>query len=130
MESVLKTNLKENYCEYIDKEYLENDNDYIFVNLKGPHKGKAMKEVTIHKLFYRLSSECGIKVTPHMLSHSHATELIEVGGWDPVDVKERLRHRQIQTTINTYVHLSDKYKKKKFNEFQSKVEENQDKTHK
>ena len=98
--------------------------------MKGPHKGKAMKEVTIHKLFYRLSSECGIKVTPHMLSHSHATELIEVGGWDPVDVKERLRHRQIQTTINTYVHLSDKYKKKKFNEFQSKVEENQDKTHK
>ncbi|WP_321993970.1 tyrosine-type recombinase/integrase [Clostridium butyricum] len=66
------------YCEYIDKEYIENDNDYIFVNLKGPHKGMAMKEVTIHKLFYRLSSECGIKVTPHMLRHSHATELIEV----------------------------------------------------
>lgn len=118
------------YCEYIEKECIENDNEYIFVNLKGPHKGKAIKEVTIHKLFYRLSSECGIKVTPHMLRHSHATELIEVGGWDPVDVKERLRHRQIQTTINTYVHLSDKYKKKKFNEFQSKVEENQDKTHK
>lgn len=114
------------YCEYMEKEYIENDNDYIFVNLKGPHKGKAIKEITIHKLFYRLSKECGIKITPHMLRHSHATELIEVGGWDPVDVKERLRHRQIQTTIDTYVHLSDNYKKEKFKEFQNKINRDDD----
>ena len=61
-----------------------------------------------------------------MLRHSHATELIEVGGWDPVDVKERLRHRQIQTTIDTYVHLSDNYKKEKFKEFQNKINRDDD----
>lgn len=109
------------YCEYLAYEYIENKNEYIFVNLKGDNKGKAMKPITIQKLFYRLSQECNIKVTPHKLRHSHATELIEVGGWDPIDVKERLRHRQIQTTINTYVHLSDKYKKEKFKEFEEKL---------
>ncbi|OCB00131.1 tyrosine-type recombinase/integrase [Clostridium beijerinckii] len=122
-EIIIPKYLVQLYCEYLEFEYIENKNEYIFVNLKGANKGKAMKQITVQKLFYRLSQECNIKVTPHKLRHSHATELIEVGGWDPIDVKERLRHRQIQTTINTYVHLSDNYKKEKFNEFQNKLSE-------
>ena len=80
-----------------------------------------MKAITVQKLFNRLSNITGIKVNPHMLRHSHATELIEVGGWDCLDVKDRLRHRQIQTTINTYIHLSDKYKKEKYKEYQENL---------
>lgn len=109
------------YLNYLEKEYIENKEGYIFVNLKGPNKGIAMKAITVQKLFNRLSTITGIKVNPHMLRHSHATELIEVGGWDCLDVKDRLRHRQIQTTINTYIHLSDKYKKEKYKEYQENL---------
>ncbi|NFL34505.1 hypothetical protein FDB64_05345 [Clostridium botulinum] len=125
-EIIIPKYLTQIYCEYLECEYIENENEYIFINLKGTNKGKAIKPITIQKLFYRLSKECDFKVTPHMLRHSHATELIEVGGWDPIDVKDRLRHRQIQTTINTYIHLSDKYKKEQFKEFQKKINEEKD----
>lgn len=114
------------YCKYLEQEYINNENDYVFVNLKGRTKGSAMKPITVQKLFERLSIQCGIKVNPHMLRHSHASELIEVGGWDPLDVKERLRHRQIQTTINTYIHLSDSYKKQQFKEFENKLRKGED----
>ncbi|HCW53771.1 MAG TPA: transposase [Clostridium sp.] len=120
-EIIIPTSVVQLYFEYLNNEFIDNEESYIFVNLKGANKGKPMKAITVEKLFYRLSKECNIKVTPHILRHSHATELIEVGNWDAVYVKERLRHRQIQTTINTYVHLSDKYKKEKFKEFQDKL---------
>lgn len=120
-EIIIPASVVQLYCEYLNTEFIENDGDYIFVNLKGANKGKPMKSITVEKLFYRLSKECNIKVTPHILRHSHATELIEVGNWDPIYVKDRLRHRQIQTTLNTYVHLSDNYKKKKFKEFHDKL---------
>lgn len=120
-EIIIPKYLVQLYCEYLKYEYIGNKNEYIFVNLKGDNKGKAMRPITVQKLFYRLSKECSIEVTPHKLRHSHATELIEVGGWDPIDVKDRLRHRQIQTTLNTYIHLSDKYKKEKFKEFEEKL---------
>ena len=109
------------YIKYMQEEYIDNKEGYIFINLKGPNKGYAMKAITVQKLFNRLSNITGIKVNPHMLRHSHATELIEIGGWDCINVKDRLRHRQIQTTINTYVHLSDKYKKKKYKEYQENL---------
>ena len=109
------------YIKYMQEEYIDNKEGYIFINLKGPNKGYAMKAITVQKLFNRLSNITGIKVNPHMLRHSHATELIEIGGWDCINVKDRLRHRQIQTTINTYVHLSDKYKKKTYKEYQENL---------
>ena len=55
-------------------------------------------------MFERLSKRTGIEVTPHLLRHTHATELIRAG-WDMAYVQKRLGHTDIQTTINTYVHL-------------------------
>lgn len=125
-EIIIPPSVVQLYFQYMNTEYIENKEGYIFVNLKGRNKGKPMMEITVEKLFYRLSKVCGVKVTPHVLRHSHATELIEKGDYDPVDVKERLRHKQIQTTINTYVHLSDKYKKEKFKEFHERIDKRTD----
>ena len=47
----------------------------------------------------------------HSLRHSHATKLIESGA-DQKDVQERLGHAAIETTINNYVHSTDKMKEK------------------
>lgn len=53
-----------------------------------------------------MSEKTEIKVNPHLLRHTHATELIR-SGWNMTYVQKRLGHADIQTTINTYVHLTD-----------------------
>ncbi|MDJ0535658.1 MAG: tyrosine-type recombinase/integrase [Xenococcaceae cyanobacterium MO_207.B15] len=60
----------------------------------------------VDSLFRRLRKKTGIYVTAHLLRHSHATNLVRAG-WDMSYVQKRLGHSDIQTTINTYVHLLD-----------------------
>lgn len=77
--------------------------------IKAPVKGEVgtpLTYKTVDSLFRRLSKKIGIKVNPHLLRHTHATELIRAG-WDMAYVQQRLGHTDIQTTINTYIHLKD-----------------------
>lgn len=113
------------FCKYIVDEYPEGDYKYVFLNYKGIHRGQPLSEDTVEKKFEQLSKKCGFKVHPHMLRHSHATELIEVGNWDVLDVQTRLRHKHVQTTIDSYVKISDEYKKKKYAEFQKCLKKSQ-----
>jgi integrase len=99
------------YSAYLIEEYPEDiDCDFVFVVTKAPGKGKVgnpLNYKTVDSLFRRLSNKTGIKeVTPHLLRHTHATELIR-SGWDMSYVQKRLGHADIQTTINTYVHLTE-----------------------
>lgn len=111
------------FCHYLAAEYPDSPHGYVFVNLQGENPGAVLKADTVEKLFHRLSKSCGFNIHPHMLRHSHATELIEKGDWDILDVKTRLRHKNIQTTLRTYIHLSDEYKKKQYEKFLEKVKE-------
>lgn len=87
------------------------DTNYMFVNMQGENKGKPMKAITVQKLFERLSEKAGFHVTPHMCRHGFATERINAG-WNAIDIKDALRHKQIQTT-GIYAHISNETKKKK-----------------
>ncbi len=109
------------FCKYIAEEYTGTDYTYVFVNLRGQCIGEPMQANTIEMKFRQLGKETGIKIHPHILRHSHATELIELGNWDVLDVKTRLRHKHVQTTIDSYIRLSDSYKRKKFREYCEKV---------
>lgn len=109
------------FCRYIAEEYPGDDYQYVFVNLRGKRVGAPLQVDTVEMKFKQLSKKIGVKLHPHILRHSHATELIEVGDWDVLDVQKRLRHKHVQTTIKTYIHLSDQYKRKKFQEFYQKV---------
>lgn len=51
--------------------------------------------------------DLGIKFNFHSLRHTHATMLIE-SGVSPKAVQERLGHSDIKTTMQTYVHDTDK----------------------
>ena len=44
------------------------------------------------------------QVVLHELRHSHASHLIELG-ISPLTISERLGHKEIKTTLNTYSHL-------------------------
>jgi integrase/recombinase XerD len=94
------------YTDYLIQEFNETDSDYVFVNLWDGQIGAPMTYTSVADLFRRLSKKTGIAVHPHMLRHTHATELIRAG-WDAALVQRRLGHAHVQTTINTYVHLTD-----------------------
>ena len=97
------------YSDYLIEEYPEDvDSDYVFVTIWS-YKLKAgtpLKYSAVDSLFRRISKKTGIYATPHLLRHSHATNLIR-SGWDMSYVQKRLGHSDIQTTVNTYIHLLD-----------------------
>jgi len=93
------------YSNYLIEEYPE-DSDYVFVNCWDGEIGQPLEYGATNGLFKRLAKKTGIKASPHLMRHSHATELIRAG-WDMAHVQKRLGHANIQTTINTYVHLTD-----------------------
>jgi integrase len=68
-------------------------------------------------LFRHYSKKSGIPIHGHLLRHSHATELVKAG-WDASYVQKRLGHAQVQTTINTYIHLDDEEMSQKWRAYQ------------
>lgn len=64
-----------------------------------------MTYTTVADLFRRLSRKTGLRATPHMFRHTHATDLLRAG-WDAAYVQKRLGHAQIQTTVNSPIDLN------------------------
>jgi len=93
------------YADYLVHEHREVNHDYVFVNWWGGRIGSPMTYSTVIDLFRKLSRKTGLRATPHMFRHTHATELLRAG-WDAAYVQRRLGHAQVQTTVNTYGHLS------------------------
>ena len=107
------------YSDYLIEEYPEElDSDYVFVSLctRQVEPGTPLKYSAVDSLFRRLSHKTGIHATAHLLRHSHATNLIRAG-WDMSYVQKRLGHTDIQTTVNTYVHLLDDDLKEEYQKY-------------
>jgi integrase len=108
------------YYDYLVYDYPETiDCDYVFINLYSPNVelGTPMTYNGANGLFRSLEARTGIeKVTPHLLRHTHATELIK-SGWEMAYVQKRLGHKHIQTTMDTYTHLTDKDIRKEFDKY-------------
>ncbi len=90
--------------------------NHLFVVEKGPNTGKPLSYNTVYKVFRYYSRLTGVSLTPHLLRHTHATSLIRAG-WDASFVQKRLGHAQVQTTINTYVHLNDDDLKRSYQKY-------------
>lgn len=95
------------YAQYLTNEYpLDSESNYVFVNIQNGVLGAPIQRSSISALFERLKKATGINFHPHLLRHTHATELIR-SGWDAAYVQKRLGHASVQTTINTYAHLDN-----------------------
>lgn len=67
--------------------------------------GSPIKPTYLRTVFNRTIEKCGVrKISFHGLRHTHATLLLQAGV-HPKVVQERLGHRSIQTTLDTYSHI-------------------------
>ena len=107
------------YGRYIVDEYPDVDSDYVFVNIWKGEVGFPMRYSTVRGLFKSLKKKTGIDAYAHLLRHTHATQLIR-SGMDMSYVQKRLGHSDIQTTINTYVHLTDDDMKQAYQKYLEK----------
>ena len=86
------------------------DATYVFVNLDreprfAPWRPESVYDL-VERLRRRLSGQVPQTWTPHWMRHSHATALLLSGV--PVHVvSRRLGHADVQTTLNTYAHVTE-----------------------
>lgn len=112
--------LMELYSDYVSTLDQNKLSEYVFVNLTTY---EALNYSVAKKLFTTLSRKCNFYVRPHMLRHSHASDLLK-SGWEMSLIQKRLGHASIQTTIDIYTHIDTKQMKQAFKKFISNKEKN------
>lgn len=94
--------------EYINIYHTEEvETNHIFIKISGKRQYKAMEYTDVDNLFRTLRNKTNIYVTAHMFRHTSLTTL-RMAGWKPEFLRIRAGHKNIYTTLNTYVHPSDK----------------------
>ena len=103
----ISQNLVDVFMEYIVEYHTEEvETNHIFIRISGNNKNKAMTYIDVDNLFRMLNKKAGIYVTPHMFRHSSLT-VLRMAGWQPELLRIRAGHKNIYTTMNTYIHPSD-----------------------
>ena len=87
--------LKKEIQEYVNRLYKPQGNDRLF---------QVVAEAVQHKMKRHIEKAELKKIRVHDLRHSHVAYLIHQG-IQPLIIKERLGHRDIKITLNTYGHL-------------------------
>lgn len=114
----ISQNLADMFMEYLAEYHTEEvETNHIFIKLSGSNKNKPMNYTDIDNLFRTLKKVTGIYVTPHMFRHSSLT-LLRMAGWQPELLRIRAGHKNIYTTLNTYIHPSDEEITEEFNRTQ------------
>jgi integrase len=109
------------FMEYVAECHTDEvDTNHVFIKLDGPNKYQPLDHVAVNSLFKRLKNKTGIDfVSPHKLRHTHFT-ILNKAGWTPEKMMKRGGWANVQTVINTYVHISDE----KMHEQWQKTEQN------
>ncbi len=98
------------------------------VNRSGQRTyGTAITISSIEKMFQHYSKKSKMVLHPHILRHTHATELVRsyLHDGETVDwkfIQERLGHASVVTTMQTYAHLTDEDRKLAYNIYREKKE--------
>ncbi|GHO79675.1 integrase [Ktedonobacter sp. SOSP1-85] len=104
------TPLMQLYTDYLIDELgaLEYDTlpDFVFVNLWEGEIGRPLTYAAVMSLVKRLRKKTGVDFTPHMFCHSRATTWIRDDKLPLPVVSRLLTHTSIQTTNDTYLHLT------------------------
>lgn len=111
----ISQNIVDMFMEYINIYHDENvATNHIFIKISGKKKYKAMDYIDVDNLFRTLRKKTNIYVTAHIFRHTSLTTL-RMAGWKPELLRVRAGHKNIYTTLNTYVHPSDEEITEAFN---------------
>ena len=80
--------------------------NHVFLKLRGGNAGKPMDYTDVDNLFRTLRKKTGIRITPHVFRHT-SLSLLYADGWAPELLRIRAGHKNIYTTINTYIHPTE-----------------------
>jgi len=95
------------FTEYVSTYHdADVETNHVLLKIRGDHKGMAMEYEDVDNLFRALRKRTDVYVTPHMFRHT-SLSLLHAAGWNPELLKERAGHRNIYTTLNTYVHPTE-----------------------
>lgn len=107
---VIPDRLRDEIISYINEDLRDVDTNYLFINFKGKNIGGAMRTDTINDMVAALGRKVGIAgLHPHAFRHGCAMRMLRAG-MDMMKISIVLRHRHVQTTMDTYAKydLSDK----------------------
>lgn len=114
----ISQNLADMFMEYIAEYHTDEvETNHIFIKLSGSNKYKSMNYTDTDNLFRTLKKKTDIYVTPHMFRHSSLT-VLRMAGWQPELLRIRAGHKNIYTTLNTYIHPSYEEVTKEFEKTQ------------
>lgn len=118
----ISQNLANMFMDYIAEYHNEEvETNHIFIKISGNNKYKAMNYIDVDNLFRTLKKKTNIYVTPHMFRHSSLT-VLRMAGWQPELLRIRAGHKNIYTTINTYIHPSDEDLAREFEKIQPNLD--------
>jgi integrase/recombinase XerD len=106
------------------------DHDYLWIVLRPNARnrdgavtfGQPLTYKAVSSQFRHYSEQSEVRITPHMLRHTHATGLVRsfTENGQPVDwkfIQERLGHASVVTTMMIYTHLNDQDRKQGYDNY-------------
>jgi len=122
---------------YITEAWIEADpvEDYLWIVFKKDARGERGNATygspltisSVEKMFQYYSKKTGIHIHPHLLRHTHATDLARsyLRDGEAIDwkfIQERLGHASVVTTMEIYTHLTKGDFKRAYERYQQKKE--------
>ena len=80
--------------------------NHVFMKLRGANAGAPMDYTDVDNLFRTLRRKTGIRITPHVFRHT-SLSLLYADGWAPELLRIHAGHKNIYTTLNTYIHPTE-----------------------
>ncbi len=113
--------LRDEIISYMNETLSYIDTNYFIIVQYGDNKYQPMKRSTIEKMIGKLGKATNIKdLHPHMLRHGCAVSMLE-SGIPIVAIKDKLRHKSIETTADIYAEFTDNGKKEAMKQYCEKA---------
>lgn len=89
------------------------NSEYVFVSHSNNSKGKPLNRCSVEKIIREAWEKVWVKVRPHKLRHTCATQMLEHGG-EIAYIGQILWHKNLQTTQTYLDYSNDKLRKTQF----------------
>ena len=85
------------------------DNNFVFTDVNG--YPLVIKTAIMDKAILKKTDITNKQISTHSFRHTHCALLIEAGVHIK-EIQERLRHKDINTTMNIYAKITNSYKRR------------------